>query len=113
MSKNTRLVYSTDGSHEKICKTCKNAPCDCQKPVTVVPSETLLKVFVEKKGRGGKLVTVVSELPFNPDYFKKLSKKLKSHCGSGGTFKNNTIEIQGDHKVKLKVYLENLGFKVR
>lgn len=111
--KNTRLVYASDGSHEKICKTCGELKCVCQKAQEVLPAETQLKIRLEKKGRGGKSVTVVFELPHNPDYFKKLSKKLKSHVGTGGAFKENQIELQGDQREKTRVYLEKLGFSVK
>ncbi len=111
MSKNTRFVYSTDGSHHNICKNCGELKCKCKSTTAVIPNETTLKIRLEKNGRGGKVVTVVFELPHNPDYFKELTKKLKATCGSGGTFKDDTIEIQGDHKAKLKQALEKLGFK--
>jgi len=111
MSINTRFVYSTDGSHSNICKKCGELKCRCQTITTVNPGETTLKIRLEKNGRGGKLVTVVFELPHNPDYFKKVTKKLKATCGSGGTYKDGTIEIQGDHKEKIKNTLIKLGFK--
>ena len=111
MSKNTRFVYSTDGSHENICKKCGNLKCSCKTIKNINPSECTLKIRLEKNGRGGKLVTVVFELPYNPDYFKKLTKKLKAICGTGGTFKDDQIEIQGDHKLKLQQALQKIGFK--
>lgn len=77
------------------------------------PSLYTLKVRLEKNGRGGKMVTVIFELPQNEAYFKEVEKKLKGHCGTGGAFKNNMIEIQGDHREKIKTYLEKLGFKVK
>ena len=43
----------------------------------------------------------------------ELAKKLKGLCGTGGAFKNNMIEIQGDHREKIKTHLEKLGFKVK
>ncbi len=58
-------------------------------------------------------MTVVFELPSNEAYFKDLERKLKAFCGTGGSYKNGTIEIQGDHRVKIKTYLEKLGFKVK
>ena len=67
---------------------------------------------IEKKGRGGKSVTVVLDLPNNPEYFKKLCKKIKSYCGSGGSYKDRTIEVQGDQRDKVQTFLEKLGFKV-
>ena len=40
-------------------------------------------------------------------------KKLKAQCGSGGTVKEDTIEIQGEHKQKLLDILNKLGYKVK
>ena len=56
---------------------------------------------------------MVFELPANEAYFKEIEKKLKGLCGTGGAFKNNMIEIQGDHREKIKGFLEKLGFKVK
>lgn len=111
--KNTRLVYSSDGSHLNICKSCKESPCQCQQAVNITPADSPLKIRIEKKGRGGKAVTVVFNLPHNPDYFKALTKKLKSQCGTGGSFKDNTIEIQGQMIDKVKAFLEKVGFPVK
>lgn len=78
------------------------------------PSEHTLCIRPEKKGRGGKTVSVIYDFPIgSEDYFKKLTKKLKRECGSGGTFKGESIEVQGDHRDKLKAYLEELGFKIK
>lgn len=44
---------------------------------------------------------------------KALSKKLKQLCGTGGTLKNFTVEIQGDHREKLQTYLKEQGFTVK
>ncbi len=77
------------------------------------PTAHTLKIRLEKNGRGGKTVTVMFELPVNEAYFKDLEKKLKALCGTGGSYKNNMIEIQGDHREKIKAFLEKLGFKVK
>jgi translation initiation factor 1 len=112
-NKNYRLVYSTDGSHKNLCKKCGLNPCQCRLAQTVKPAEVTAKIRLEKKGRGGKAVSVIFNLPHNPDYFTKLCKTLKSQCGSGGTFKDDQIEIQGDHRDKLKQLLEKMGFQVK
>ncbi|MCB0350796.1 MAG: translation initiation factor [Bdellovibrionales bacterium] len=78
----------------------------------IEPKNVSIKMRIEKNGRGGKTVTVLFSLPNNPTYFTDLTKKLKSHCGSGGTFKDGRVEIQGDHKIRIKAYLEAIGFKV-
>lgn len=77
----SRLVYSSDGSHLKLCKKCGEDPCECKQSlnniVVITPEKTTLKIKLEKNQRGGKLVTVIHELPFNPPYFEDLAKKLK------------------------------------
>ena len=105
-------MFSTDGSHLEFCKNCSESPCVCEQQIEIYPNDISLKMRIEKKGRGGKAVTVILDLPYNPDYFKKLSKKLKSHCGTGGSYKDRTIEIQGDQRDKVQIFLEKIGFKV-
>lgn len=107
------LVYSDDPNFKKRCPKCSKFPCGCPKSADMVPTQHTLKIRLETNGRGGKAVTVVFELPNNEAYFKELSQKLKGLCGTGGSFKNNMIEIQGDHREKIKTHLEKLGFKVK
>ena len=116
----TRLVYSSDGSHLKICKKCKEDPCECtDSPAHVVviePAKVTLKIKLEKNQRGGKLVTVLHDFPFNPVFFEDLAKKLKNHCGTGGTYKKETkpqIELQGDQREKVEAFLAKMGFKTK
>jgi translation initiation factor 1 len=115
-NKETRLVYSSDGGHLKLCKKCGENPCECVESAkniqTIIPEKSTLKIKLEKNQRGGKTVTVIFDLPFNPPYFEDLTKKLKNHLGTGGTFKNQ-IEIQGDHREKIEQYLNKLGFKTK
>ena len=79
----------------------------------VIPSEHTLKIRLEKNKRGGKVVSFIFELPSNTEFCKKLCKELKSKCGTGGSVKDETIEIQGDHRTKLKELLEKKGFKAK
>lgn len=108
-----RILYSSDGSHEKLCPKCGKDPCRCHKAGEFVPTGHTVKVRRETAGRGGKTVTAIFELPANEDYFKQLTSKLKSLCGSGGAYKEGRIEIQGDHREKVKKFLEGLGFGVK
>jgi translation initiation factor 1 len=119
-SSETRLVYSSDGSHLKLCKKCGEDPCICLTSQAnikdITPDKITLKIKLEKNQRGGKLVTVIHDLPFNPTYFEDLAKKLKNHCGTGGTFKagtNSQIELQGDQREKIEAYLLKLNFKTK
>ena len=91
----------------------KEAKAQKQDLVEFEPNQLDLRIWLEKNHRGGKTVSLIKDLPHNPKYFQKLAKDLKKTCGSGGVFKNDTIEIQGDCREKMKTYLEKLGFKVK
>ena len=71
-----------------------------------------IEVKKETAGRKGKVVTVVSGIKHNPQVIEDLEKKLKQHCGAGGTSYKKTIEIQGEHVEKIKQFLEKQGFDV-
>lgn len=99
------ILWSSDASH---LEKKKKSP----KKEELKPDEHKLRLRLEKKARGGKTVSVLYELPENPEYFKSLLKELKAKCGTGGTFKDNRIEIQGDHREKIKIHCESKGFQV-
>lgn len=99
------IVWSSDGSHlDKKKNTVKKEDLN--------PRDYKIKLRLEKNARGGKTVSVLFELPDNSEYFKGLLKELKAKCGTGGTFKDNRIEIQGDHREKIKSHCESKGFQV-
>lgn len=98
------LLWSDDGSHLKKKKKAE---------VAFDPKDTLLRIRTEKKGRGGKSVTVIYQLPDNPTYFKKLSKRLKSRCATGGSYKGDSIEIQGEVAKIVEQLLKEEGFQVK
>ncbi len=85
---------------------------DIKPSVEIIPNLIKINIRIEKKQRGGKIVTVLFGFPPNDAYFNDLTKKLKNHCGTGGTLKDDKIELQGDHKEKVRTFLEKLGFKV-
>ena len=77
------------------------------------PAEQDLRVQVSRKGRKGKSVTVVTGFAHKPETLAALAKKLKAQCGSGGTVKGDTIEIQGEHAAKLLSLLVDKGYKAK
>lgn len=58
-------------------------------------------------------MTVLFNLPESDEYFSQLMKKLKAHCGTGGTLKEGQIELQGDHREKCRAFLEKMSFQVK
>ena len=62
-----------------------------------------------EKRRFGKITTIVSGFDNSVDV-KELAKKLKSKLACGGTVKNKTVELQGNHRGKIKPFLVEEGF---
>jgi len=106
------LVYSTDGSHERACPRCGRQPCRCPVAAALAPAATPLRVGLERKGRGGKAVTVVHGLPAGAAS-ADLLRQLRAHCGAGGALKAESLEIQGDQRERVLAFLARLGFPVR
>ena len=77
------------------------------------PQQQTLYLHRESKGRGGKTVTLVKGLVLSDDDLKSLAKQLKQVCGTGGTFKDGVIEIQGEHREKIAEVLKQMGYKVK
>jgi translation initiation factor 1 len=77
------------------------------------PNQQTLYLHRDSKGRGGKSVTLVKKLVLSEEDMKELAKKLKQVCGSGGTVKDDVIEIQGEHREKIADALQKMGYKVK
>ena len=70
-------------------------------------------VSLETAGRNGKGVTLVTGLPVSGEALEELGKALRQACGSGGTVKDGTVEIQGDHREKVQAALSRKGISAR
>ena len=103
ISKDSRLGYSNDKGKIKELPT---APAP-------LPSDGYVRIARETKGRGGKCVCVIKGLSSETATLNHHLKALKQLCGTGGTLKNFDLEIQGEHREKIKSYLEQQGFKVK
>ena len=78
-----------------------------------MPAKIVAKLRMEKKGRGGKTVTVVYDLPQNEAFLKELSQELKKACGTGGAVADNTIELQGEMRDRVRDVLVKKGYVVK
>ncbi len=78
-----------------------------------MPDRVVAKLRMEKTGRGGKTVTVVFDLPKNTAFLKELCSELKRTCGTGGAVSDDTIELQGDLRDRVRDYLRTKGFTVK
>ncbi len=107
-----KLVYSTKTGDRRKQPARPAGPRS-----SLPPPQQNLKVMRDKKGRRGKIVTVVAGFVLTEADLKALAKELKNFCGAGGTAKNEAsgqvIEIQGDHREKVADKLKTLGYKVK
>lgn len=110
-----RTVYSTE--HGRVCPNCgkplQYCQCKKKKESSSVKQDGIIRLRLERKGRGGKSVTLVEGFPNNDDLLKELAKELKRHCGVGGSVKNGIIEIQGDVRDSALPLLRGKGYVVK
>ena len=101
-----RIVYSEFGNVDNSAALQRGV-------AEVPPNQQNLKIEASRKGRGGKTVTIISGFQEKPETLATLAKQLKAQCGTGGTVKENEIEIQGEHKQKLLEIITKLGYKAK
>jgi translation initiation factor 1 len=111
-NKKDKLIYSTRSGDER-----KKSAAPIRRRSSLPPAQQNLKIMRDKKGRGGKVVTVISGFALTEADITDLAKILKSLCGAGGTVKDEDglqiIEVQGDHREKVAEKLKVLGYKVK
>ena len=97
------VVYSTNPDFNYIT--------DVEEEIeTLDKSKQKLRVTIEKKGRGGKTVTVITGFVGNENDLKTLGKLLKTKCGVGGSVKEGEILIQGELKQRVIEILKTDGY---
>jgi translation initiation factor 1 len=99
------LVYSTDPNF---------VPVTDEPVVDTLPvPQQKLRIRLETKHRGGKAATVISGFIGRDEDLEDLSKKLKTHCGTGGSAKDGEIIIQGDQRPKVLAWLLQQGYPAK
>ncbi|MFH1703124.1 MAG: stress response translation initiation inhibitor YciH [Nitrospirota bacterium] len=104
----SKLVYSTDRVIQ-----LKKKPVENALQASVRPMQQKVTVRLERKGRGGKSVTVIDGLQMRQKERGALLKQLKTKLGTGGTVKDASLEIQGDHRDALMAELGKMGYTAK
>ncbi|PLW94737.1 MAG: translation initiation factor [Marinilabiliales bacterium] len=102
------LVYSTNSDAMKDLENKAN-----DEEYTPDPSEQTLRVWIEKKHRGGKTVTIVRDFEGSDQELADLAKTLKNKCGTGGSAKDGEIILQGSIADKVVALLKDMGYNVK
>ncbi len=100
------LVYSTNPDF--------NLPSGEERKVeTLPPSKQKLTVYLDRRNRGGKTVTLVKGFIGSEEDLAELGRTLKSRCGTGGSAKDGEILIQGDCRDKVTTLLTGMGYAAK
>jgi translation initiation factor 1 len=93
-----------------ICEVCglPKEICVCE---DIAREQQKISIAVDKR-RYGKMMTIVEGINPHELDINALISNLKSTCACGGTIKEGKIELQGDHRTKVKETLEKMGFIV-
>lgn len=108
MNGNSRRVYSTE--HGRVTPPSAKRPAPA--PIAPsVPNDGVVRLFRDRGGRNGKIVTVIRGLPARDREAR--AAELKRLCGAGGAVKDDAVEIQGDHRDRIAEHLRALGLIVK
>lgn len=111
-SDKSRLVFSTDPEPER--PAAKPAlPANPAAAIRTRQLDTPVIVSIERKGRAGKTVSVITGVKSPAHGKEALLKLLKHKLGTGGTLRDDTLEIQGDHRDAIVAILNGLGYKAK
>ncbi|MDA8090096.1 MAG: translation initiation factor [Nitrospiraceae bacterium] len=111
----SKLVYSTDQgkiSEEKLKTSGKENKKIADQKGTSSGQNQKLHLRLERKGRGGKTVTLVCGLGLPMNEMETLLKEIKARLGTGGALKETTLELQGDHREAITAFLRENGFRI-
>ncbi len=106
--KNSRPVYATGEGRVRPPEARRDPPALAE---TRGPRDGVVRIFRDRSGRHGKVVTVICGLPAKD--LEHRATELKRLCGAGGAVKDGAVEIHGDHRERIADELRALGYSAK
>ncbi|HRW96890.1 MAG TPA: translation initiation factor [Bacteroidales bacterium] len=100
------LVYSTN-------RDLMNLKVEEEQQAEIAPQEQNLRVWIDRRQRKGKAVTLITGFAGSDDAMNELARMLKTKCGTGGSAKDGEIIIQGEMREKVLEILKSLGYRAK
>jgi translation initiation factor 1 len=117
MADDRKVVYTSSddysGAPQKPAAPAGKEPANPAAPRPVLQKDTPVRVSRERKGRGGKTVSIIAGVKSPESGRQALLKLIKNKLGTGGTIEADTIVIQGDHRERIVEILGELGYKAK
>lgn len=112
-SRGSRRIGGEGWALVKGCPRCGDDParCVCERPAPAPPGRPIVRLRMEK--RRGKPVTVLAATGLDAVTLAALLKEIKALCGAGGTLKEGELELQGEHRDRLRGLLVGRGYTVK
>jgi translation initiation factor 1 len=112
------VIWSSDPEATSRCPRCGrpskgDSPCECLRGPYPQPEKQEARLLRSRQGRGGKTVVVIEGLRLAPEGYQELARSLRQALGTGGTIKDEVIEIQGDLRDRVADLLRKRGYRVK
>lgn len=105
------LLKASGFSAEQLQQASGSADEEVSAGKTERPKEKL-SIFVEKKGRGGKVATIVAGFTCSDEELKEIASRLKNSLGCGGSYRGGEILVQGSRREQVASLLREMGYKI-
>lgn len=106
-------AFNVEVPTEQEIKAAQSSATETKADALAQQGGQMVNVMLDKKGRNGKKVTLITDLLCDDEELKRLAAELKRHCGVGGSARGGEILIQGDFREKVVQMLKGMGFKAR
>ena len=110
---NHKVVYTTDPEPKPDAPKPSPGPANPAAPWPIRQGAEVVRVQRERKGRGGKTVSIITGVKSPESGRQALLKLIKNKLGTGGTLEDDAIVIQGDHRERMVDILNELGYKAK
>lgn len=107
-----KLLKASGFSEDEMQKAASDNAASAAEAAKPAARKEKLAVFVEKKGRGGKIATIITGFSCSDADLKEIASRLKNSMGCGGSCRDGEILLQGSRRDEAAAHLRKLGYRI-